>query len=95
MTKHSLSPKPIRKQEDPLFNQKLDQFAMGAEKPRDQSVSPWNNGIIKKEGFKIFTLRLSEEDYNKLGYLADKERISKNKICLEILLPAINKKLGL
>lgn len=65
------------------------------EKYKEKSFFPWEDSKIRKDVYKTFNLRLPEEYYVKLAYLSQLKKDSKHKICLDILLPEIDKKLNL
>ena len=63
------------------------------EDKKEDIVRPWENPAIRRDIKKVFNLRLNEEDFIKIDYLSRKTGISKHKICVDILIPEINKKL--
>ena len=54
---------------------------------------PWNNPIVREDVTKMFNLRLSEPDWLKLKYISDNTKESMHSLCLDILIPAIHRKL--
>lgn len=54
---------------------------------------PWENPLVRDDVTKLFNLRLSEPDWLKLKYIADKTNQSMHTLCLDILIPFIQKKL--
>jgi hypothetical protein len=62
---------------------------------QEKTTFPWQESGIRKDVHKLFNLRLPEEYYVKLAYLSQMTKDSKHKICLDILLSEIDKKLNL
>lgn len=56
---------------------------------------PWENPRVREDLRKTFNLRFSEKDYVKLEYLSRLKKESMHKICLDVLIPHINKMLNL
>jgi hypothetical protein len=56
---------------------------------------PWEQPHVRDDLKKTFNIRLSEKDFIKLEYLARLKKESMHKICMDILMPQINKMLNL
>ena len=54
---------------------------------------PWNDEWVRKDVIKLFNLRLSEPDFLKLKYIADQTDSSMHTVCLDIIIPAIQRKI--
>ena len=80
-----------KKPEQVISNDSTQKEEIYQEKPS----FPWENGKVRKDVYKTFNLRLPEEYYVKLNYLSQLKKDSKHKVCLDILLPEIDKKLNL
>ena len=89
-------------------DEKYKEFILGAEpemidslRPIIKSVDnlieeesfPWEDPKVRDDVFKPFNLRLPEEYYLKLDYLSKIKKESKQRICLDILLSEIDRKL--
>lgn len=81
-------------------------FVQGAEKHTplaDQNLEekvtfrnpdyPWNKENVRKDVTRLFNLRLSEPDWLKLKFISDKTGESMHTICLDVVIPAIARKL--
>lgn len=55
---------------------------------------PWEESKLRNDVFKIFNLRIPERDFQKLKYLSKESGDSMHKLCLDILLPKINRKIN-
>ena len=56
-------------------------------------IYPWNDSSVRGDVTKLFNIRLSEPDWLKLKYLSDKTGDSMHSICLDVLIPAIHRRL--
>lgn len=54
---------------------------------------PWNSERVRNDIKKMFILRMPEADFLMLQYLQKKTNKSMQKICLDILLPAIHQEI--
>lgn len=54
---------------------------------------PWNQPGVRKDVTRLFNLRLSEPDWLKLKFISDKTDESMHTICLDVVIPAIARKL--
>lgn len=76
----------------------LEDFILGDEKESinstvfDNKKKHWENARI--DMIKLMNVRMPEEYYLKLDYLSKKNRISKNKLCLEAIIAEIDRMLG-
>lgn len=81
-------------------NKKMEQEFSDVNNKKDEphkvkTLFPWEDNNVRKDVYKTFNLRLPEEYYVKLAYLSQLKKDSKHKVCLDILLPEIDKKLNL
>ena len=89
-------------------NKKLEEFINQANDPNKsgtlnivslpsnlQEAFPWEQPHVRSDLKKLFNLRLSEKEFVKLEYLAKLKKESMHKLCLDILIPEINKELGI
>lgn len=98
--------KPL-KPNPPKFNsdEKLQDFLEEADNPEksgslfvsrtQREELPWEKPYVREDLKKVFNMRLSEKDFIKLEYLAQLRKESMHKICMDILIPQINKMLNL
>lgn len=63
------------------------------DKENEANDFPWNNPVVRDDVTKLFNLRLSEPDWLKLKYIADRSNQSMHTLCLDVLIPFIHKKL--
>ncbi len=54
---------------------------------------PWNESQVRNDVTRLFNLRLSEPDWLKLKFIADHTNQSMHALCLDVLIPSINKKI--
>jgi len=59
----------------------------------EQTQFPWENPIVRKDVTRLFNLRLSEPDWLKLKYLAERSGVSMHAFCLDILIPTMQRRL--
>lgn len=79
----------------------IDKFLSDAEKPKTigekeagvKGKKPWEKASVREDVLKVFNLRLPESYYLKLKYLAYHSDESQQKICLDVLLPAIDERI--
>lgn len=97
----SATPPQIRSQD------KMSEFINQANKPEASgSISihltpakeeikkfPWEDPHVREDLKKLFNLRLTEKDFIKLDYLSKCKKESMHKVCLDILIPEIEKQL--
>lgn len=102
--KTSLSSRPPKDSKITAVDQeKLNKFILSAERsiqiddPVDVTfikyTFPWEKEGVRDDFYKLFNLRLSESSLLKIEYLANLLKVSKHKLCLDILLPEIDKKI--
>lgn len=100
--KTSLSSRPPKDSKvNSIEEEKLKKFILEAENPSWKGQSshknnekpsfPWELEGIRNDFYKLFNLRLSESYLLKIEYLSQLRKISKHKLCLDILLPEIDK----
>ena len=71
-------------------HKELDAFISGAEKPPQENAYPWEAETVRPDVTKVFNLRLPEDVFLKLKYLADNQkRVSMQSICLDAIEPHI------
>ncbi len=58
-----------------------------------RNVLPWEEPNVREDLQKVFNLRLPETYYIKLDYLSKLQKDSMHKICMDILVPEIDKRL--
>lgn len=54
---------------------------------------PWTKPSVREDVTKLFNIRLRESDWLKLKYISEHTNESMHTICLDTLIPMINKKL--
>lgn len=56
-------------------------------------IYPWQDDAVRKDVTRLFNLRLTEPDWLKLKYISDQTQTSMHAICLDVLIPAIHRRL--
>ena len=76
----------------------LDDFIGGASVPSAETAAsepyPWDAPGVRTDVAKVFNLRLPEPYLLKLKYIAEHTPKSMQSFCLDVLLPAIDTKIG-
>ena len=76
----------------------LDDFVGGASVPSAEPAAsepyPWDAPGVRADVAKVFNLRLPEPYLRKLKYIAEHTPDSMQSFCLDVLLPAIDTKIG-
>jgi hypothetical protein len=71
----------------------LQSMKTSSNEPIEEKFLPWKNSNVRSDVFKVFNLRLPEEYFIKLDYLAKSTKESKQKICLDAVISDIDKRL--
>jgi hypothetical protein len=105
--KYSTVP-PNIKIDDLIEDKKIKEFVLGAEpemveslrpiitsenKTAEKEPFPWEHPNVRSDVYKTFNLRLPEEYYLKLDYISKITNISKQKLCIDVVLEEIDKRL--
>ena len=53
--------------------------------PRREFLLPWERSDVRADVMKVFNLRLSEPDFLKLKYLAERKSKSINSVCVSLI----------
>jgi len=99
MTKSKLSSRPPLNSKRSLEDFINEPNKIYENKPRPEEVYqkesarnlPWEEPWVREDVNKIFNLRLPEPLALKLDYLSKVRRVSKHRLCLEIITPAVEK----
>jgi len=76
------------------FINAAEEHKLSAKNPEKKSRRfPWNSPKLREDVCNIFNLRIPERDFQKLKYLSKKSGDSMHKLCIDSLLPEINRKL--
>ena len=62
------------------------------QKGRGVQQFPWDDPIVRDDVLKIYNVRLPEPYLLKLKYIAERTPGSMHQFCIDVLLPAIDKK---
>ena len=68
-----------------------DDFIAGADQ-QTEAVEPWKDSQVREDVLKVYNLRLPEPYLLKLKHIATHTPGSMHQFCIDVLLPAIDKK---
>jgi hypothetical protein len=108
MSKNKFTSIPPRTTQSEITEEERKKFVLGAEleliesllplasqevQKKEKEVFPWENPNIRSDVHKTFNLRLPEEYFIKLDYLSKITKESKQRICLDVVMSEIDKRL--
>lgn len=108
MSKNKFTSVPPKTNQSDVQKEEIKKFVLGAESDLIESlrpvvkienqkiekeIFPWEHPNIRSDVYKTFNLRLPEEYFLKLDYLSKITKESKQRICIDVVISEIDKRL--
>ena len=95
MKEHELRSHPPEPKSREELEKERQRFILGDSEEEKKKVQdeiyPWEAPYVRKDVRKLFSLRFTEPEMLKLQYIHQKTGKSMHRICMEVVLPAIEK----